>query len=149
MPYASSSLAWLSFRKLLRHRRDSAVYYEKKRLEYKRGNKSRDELAELDMEEYVDHTFLDDEINRARSNRLLEECIQRDIEIPQEQEFWEKSVVDRSTNYLSSRARAHLRNLIREEKAKSSQELSRLIPFLTAIGSIIALLIGLVSVLKK
>ena len=149
LPVVSSVAAWWEFRKLKQYRRDTSAHFRKLFLEYAADKtKTREDVQVLEADEYHTMKEIDEELDRARSQRLLAECIKYDIEIPQNPDSWRHSE-DGTYNYLSPKGRAQLRNLLREEKAKSSQEFGRWLPYITAISGLIGVLIGLVAAWKR
>lgn len=129
--------------------------YAKEFKELRRRKASREDFGAIQASEHFDLREIDETIEQVLAIRLRRQAVSLDLELPAwpDNEMW-KSSEDGEFVYLTNKGRAHVRNLVAEEKTRRF-ELKTLwvtkfwLPLLAALVGIIGALTGLFAVLHR
>jgi hypothetical protein len=141
--------------RLKRSRRKTALAYERDLRKLRKNKKATPkEFEDLRQAKNVDLLAEDESINTFLTAQLWEEAREYDVEIPQGEGTWEESGVGTNRYYLTMAARAQVRRLIDEEKARRFEVKTRwitriILPVIAALIGIIGAITGLVAVLYR
>jgi hypothetical protein len=142
----------------LRHERDKSYEKYERKIEALRKQKvSSSDIASVSFEQWVDGKFYDNQIFFLLSRRLLDQADRYDIAIPDGDGIWERDSDSNDPNgpaWLSSKARAQVRNLISEEKKRRFNEKTQwvikvILPLVVALAGLVGAATGFVLALKK
>jgi hypothetical protein len=140
---------WWKLRKLQKLRRKTRQEYARKAEEYRSDKtKTSEDMQALSADEYFESKMIDEAVDLFLSDRLLDQATDYDVEIPHAEDFWAYTD-DGTRRYLKAKARADLRELIHQAKARSFEEWARWIPVVMALAGLIGVITGLVAVFKK
>lgn len=146
---------WWELRKLKQQRRELQKKFALKAKEYKQDKaKTHWDFAELEADEYYEGITLEETENAFRSNRLIQNAIEFDVEIPptSEKEFWQFTD-DGENCYLNSKGRALVRDLVHKEQERAFEEWAKwvkmLAPIIGALAALVGAATGLVLALKR
>lgn len=113
------------------------------------------EVDELETQEYFEIRNYDEEINRLNALKLWRNASALDLEVPDSSnpEMWTYSE-DGERRFLSTRGRAHVRQLIDAEKArrfeiKTMWVTKIILPVVASLVGILGAITGLVAVLHR
>ena len=139
--------------KLRQSRRKIVRAFERDRRGLNKKKASTAEHEELSRDEWANLQMEDDGINAFVSDQLWEEAREYDVEVPQNTpNLWEDSIFG-NRKFLNTRGRSTVRRLIDEEKARRFDVKTRwvtklILPILAALIGIIGAITGLVAVLR-
>jgi len=151
MSYASE---WWNLRKFKRERRAIRKHFAKKLEQLKQDKtKSPYAYAELQSEEHFEWKLMDEAENVFRSDRILEQAIECDVEVPSgDKELWQYTD-DGERCYLSSKGRALMRDMIQKEQDRNFERWFRwvkaLAPIVTAVAAFLGAATGCILAFKK
>jgi hypothetical protein len=139
-------------------RRKAAREFRAGRMKLRKEKKTTgDEYTRFCYEEYETLTGFDIEIDVLLSERLSQEALELDVEMPSydDQKYWWKDEYTQ-VKHLTSDGRSHLRKLVDEEKTRRFEVTTRwiklialLAPVIGAAAGLVGAMIGWVAIHKK